>query len=77
MKWIIDLLSRMFRNSVSKDVCAEIQKRNAVIIENLEDCIEGAERRTSTRFVELKDDMRRGFTEVKELIKEWRLSHGK
>lgn len=70
MKWFTSLLSRLFGSVVSKEICDEIQKKNAVIIANLEDCIEGAEKRTENRFNELKTDMRLGFNEVKQLIKE-------
>ncbi len=72
MKWIIDLLSRVFRNSVARDICREVQKRNAVIIANLENVIAGAEKRTTAAFTELKNDIRFGFDEVKQLIKERR-----
>jgi hypothetical protein len=47
---------------VFRDVCDEKAKR-------LEDCIEGAIKRSNEQHKELKEDMRRGFTEVKELIK--------
>lgn len=47
---------------VFRDVCEE---RSG----NLNDCIEGAERRTEERFKEVKEDMRRGFDEVKTLIR--------
>ena len=49
-------------NVVYRDVCESERRR-------IDDCIEGAERRTEQRFKEVKDDMRNGFNEVKELIK--------
>lgn len=70
MAWVIEFLSRLFRNGVSKEICAEVQRKNAVMLQNLEDCIEGAEKRTGERFVELKSDMRHGFDEVKQLIRD-------
>lgn len=69
MKWLTELLSKIFRNGVSKDVCVEIQKTNIQAHEHLEDCIEGAVQLCSERFQDLKEDMHRGFDEVKELIK--------
>ena len=72
MKWLQELLGKLITKPVSKDVCAEIQKRNAIIIKNLDDRIHDAISRTADRFKELKEDMKAGFTEVKELIKNGR-----
>ncbi len=72
MKWIMDLIGKMFRDSVSKEVCTEIQKKNAMVTCNLDGCIEGAIKTAASRFTELKADMQRGFDEVKDLIKERR-----
>lgn len=73
MKWVIDLGARVFRDSVPKEVCKEIQKKNDDAHGCIDGCIEGAEKRTTARFAELKADMQRGFDEVKELIKERRV----
>ncbi len=74
MEWLAKLLAKLFikngRAYVSKDTCAAIHKANDEAHENLEDCIEGAEKRTTARFNELKVDMHLGFTEVKQLIKD-------
>lgn len=73
MEWFMKLLSKLFSKNdsgVSKETCTAIHKANDEAHENLEDCIEGAEKRTTERFNELKADMRLGFTEVKQLIKD-------
>ena len=72
MKWIICILTKLFGNNnyVRKETCTAIQKANDDAHTNLEDCIEGAERRTTARFNELKTDMRLGFTEVKQLLRD-------
>lgn len=47
---------------VFRDVCESERRR-------IDDCLEGAERRTEQRFKEVKEDMKTGFTEVKDLIR--------
>ena len=69
MKWLIELLSRLFRNGVSKEVCVEVQKRDAQAHTYLEDCIEGATERCSENYLALKGDMQREFDEVKKLLR--------
>ncbi|HDZ62472.1 MAG TPA: hypothetical protein ENH40_04940 [Nitrospirae bacterium] len=73
MEWLTKLLTKLFGKNgmyVLKDTCMAIQKANDQAHDNLEDCIEGAERRTQEKFEELKTDMRLGFTEVKQLIRD-------
>lgn len=71
MEWFFKIANWLFRgNKVSKEVCEEVQRKNAAIIARLDDCIEGEMRRTGERFKELKTDMRLGFDEVKQLIKD-------
>ena len=78
MEWLAKLCVKLFgRSGVSKETCAAIQRANDTAHRYLEDCIEGAEKRTTTRFGELKHDMgelkhdmQAGFTEVKQLIKD-------
>ena len=55
---------------VYKDVCEQVQTQNISERTHLEDCIEGESKRTGERFKELKQDMQRGFDEVKALILE-------
>ena len=69
MKWLTELLSRVFKSGVSKEVCAEVQKANTQAHERLEDCLEGAETRCGERFESLKGDMQREFDEVKKLLR--------
>lgn len=49
-------------NIVFQDVCDAEKKR-------LEDCIEGEVKRSEQRHTELRQDMKDGFAEIKELIK--------
>lgn len=50
------------RDIVYKDVCKSERKR-------LDDCIEGAIKRSDERHAELKADMKAEFAEVKDLIR--------
>ena len=59
---------------VATDVCVQVQKTNETAHAHLSDCIEGQERRTGERFTELKEDMHRGFAELKRCIHD--NSHG-
>ncbi|KKN38480.1 hypothetical protein LCGC14_0752840 [marine sediment metagenome] len=70
MKWLTQLFGKIFNNRVSKDVCLEVQKTNDLVHGNLEDCIEGATRECTTRYLELKNDMQREFDEVKQLLRQ-------
>ena len=72
MKWLTELLSRLFKHSacVSQDVCLEVQKKNVEVSNGLSDCIEGATRECTTRYLELKNDMQREFDEVKQLLRQ-------
>ena len=50
------------KDVVYKDVC-EVKSKN------LEDCLENEVRESKERYAELKEDMRLGFDEIKQLIK--------
>lgn len=57
---------------VFKDVCDQVQITNSKEHNFLNDCLERVEEQTGKRFAELKTDMKDGFKELTELIKEIR-----
>lgn len=54
---------------VFSDVCIERGKANKVAHKTLKEGIEAAIARSDEKHIELKDDMKAGFGEIKELIK--------
>ena len=69
-KWIGDCFAKLFGQAVRKEVCAEIQKRNELAHNYLDDYIKTAMDKCQESFADLKNDMQRGFDEVKQLIKD-------
>jgi len=57
---------------VFEDVCTERGKANEAAHNHLKEGIENAIKRSDQQHIELKDDMRTGFSEIKSLIKNGR-----
>lgn len=55
---------------VYKDVCEQVQITSAKEHKYLSDCIERIEKQTGEKFDDLKKDMKDGFEEIKNLIRD-------